>query len=117
MKRQIPSWTSHHQIKLITSTRAGLHLIEHCPKVSHGNLKTTQDIAETIGCSAETDRKALLLKTTSTQFVVLVEVKLMPTLSLHPYILGFWILEEILEAKQLQTILLTMVSCLQDMLA
>lgn len=67
--------------------------IEHCPKVSHGNLKTTQDIAKTIGCSAETDRKALLLQTTSTQLLVLGEVKLMPTWSHHPYILGFLALE------------------------
>ena len=46
-------------------SRMGYILLNHWPKVSHGPLNTPA-IAKAIGCSPQTDGKALLLKITST---------------------------------------------------
>lgn len=48
-----------------SNTKIGLHLTELLAKGSHGNPKTTQAVATPLGCSTQTDSKALLLKTTT----------------------------------------------------
>lgn len=47
-----------------SSTRDVVHLIKLLTKRSYGNPKETQEVAETIHCSPQTDCKALLLQTT-----------------------------------------------------
>lgn len=49
-----------------SSVRSGLHLIELLAKGDHGNSKTAVAVAKTTGCSPQSDRKANLLKKTST---------------------------------------------------
>ena len=62
-----------------SSTRNGLHLIKFITKGYHGNPQITQAIAQVIKSFPQTDGKALLLETTSTQFTEHREVKLVPS--------------------------------------
>lgn len=45
--------------KSASSTRVGLRLIEMLAKGIHGNLQTIQEVAETVGCSPQTDTKGV----------------------------------------------------------
>lgn len=56
-----------------------------------GTPQMIQAIDKTMGCSPQTDVKALLLKTTATQLIEQGEAKLTPTYSLH--CLAFRVLE------------------------
>jgi hypothetical protein len=56
-----------------------------------------------IGCSSQTDSKAPLLKTIPTQLTEHREVRLVPTQSLHYYILESWVQEDTLHATKGET--------------
>lgn len=60
------------------SIRIGLHLTRCWPKGSHGNPTTTQAVGNAVGCSPQTEDKALLWMTTSTQLVGRGETELVP---------------------------------------
>lgn len=73
-----PIDNSFHQIKLPVAELSCL------PK---GNPLTTQAVAKTKGGSPQSEVKIPLLKTTPTQFIEHREVQLVPTWSLHFYLL------------------------------
>lgn len=55
------------------------YVLQPMPKRSHRNPQTTQAIATAIDCSLQTNSKALLLKTKSTQFIEHEELRLVLT--------------------------------------
>lgn len=57
----------------------GMGLIELLAKGSHGNPKTTQAVAKTIGCSPQNDGKVQFAKTIPKQLIDLEEVDLVHT--------------------------------------
>ena len=66
-------------------------------------LQTVQAVVKTIDCSPQTVSKALLLKTTPIQLIEHGEVKLVPSYSLHLYILVCLVQEGILYATKGET--------------
>lgn len=61
-----------------SSARNDLHLIKCVPWEAPPHTQITQDIAKALGCSPQTDAKALLLKTTPTQLIKHGELELIP---------------------------------------
>jgi hypothetical protein len=53
----------------------------------HGSFQINQAITKDIGCSSQTEGKALLTKTVPKQLTKHEELELVLTQSLHPYVL------------------------------
>ena len=83
--------TTEHLLSPNEASSTGLDLIE---SLSPNNSGRCQD------CSPQTDSKSPLLKTVSTQLTEHGEVELVPTYSLHPYILTPVIQEDILHTPK-----------------
>lgn len=99
----------------------GLQLLRLLAKGCLGNPKTTKSIAKSIGCTWRTDSKVLPLNTILTQLIEHREVKLVPTSSLHTYMLVIWYRNLLCvpptrrqTATRPQPFWSIMVSCLQD---
>ena len=87
-----------------SSTKIGLHLIGLLAEGVSEEPQTGQSVTKTIGCFPQLDRKVLVLKTTSTQVIVGATVELLPTKSLHSYIIVSWVQEAILNDTKLTDI-------------
>lgn len=66
----------------------------------HANLQTTQDTVKTMDCSLQTDSEKTLLRKIPTQVGEHEESKMLPTQSLHSYILVILMQEDTLESNK-----------------
>ena len=72
--------------------------------MSHENPHTTQAVNDTKGCSPKTETKVPLLNTTPTQLIEHGKLELVPTQSLHFYILAPLVLKDTQHAAKRELI-------------